>query len=429
MSGDNIAVKAYGGLTRLLSPFLPLLLKRRAAKGKEDPKRIPERLGHASVPRPHGHLVWLHGASVGETTMLLPLIERILEEPKTHVLLTSGTVTSAELMAQRLPDRAIHQFAPLDSPRAVKRFLRHWSPDVALWAESEIWPNMMRYTRRYGTPAALINARMSDQSLWRWRKNGLKNARSVFSNFNLILAANETTASGLSTILERPVPLIGNLKNAAPALPAAKAALSPLYAQIGDRPVWCAASTHKGEDELIIAAHKTVLAAHPKALLILVPRHPERGADVAALVNDAGLGCALRSADDTITAATRIYVMDTIGELGIAFRLSKLTVMCGSLKLGLSGHNPLEPARLGNAVLSGVHVSSFKDTYDAMFKSGAMPITNPNGLGDAISALFSAPPALKTAQKLAKEFADSQDGVLDVLWDRLAPIMPPRDKG
>jgi len=192
---DTFAIKAYSGLTRVLSPLLPLYLRRRAAKGKEDKARLGERFGHASQPRPEGHLIWLHGASVGETTMLLPLIDKILERPKTHVLLTSGTVTSAELMAKRLPERAIHQYVPADTPGAVKRFLRHWKPDLALWAESEIWPNLIRGAKGSGIPLALINARMSDRSITRWRKHGIKNAKSVFGSFDLILAGNKSTAS------------------------------------------------------------------------------------------------------------------------------------------------------------------------------------------------------------------------------------------
>jgi len=182
---DTLGIKAYGVLTRVLTPFLPLYLKWRMTKGKENPARLSERYGKASVPRPNGNIIWMHGASVGETTMLLPLIDRILKDPNNHVLLTSGTVTSAELMAKRLPDRAIHQFVPVDTSKAVTKFLGHWQPDLALWAESEIWPNLIRLTKRRGVPLALVNARMKARHqqrplcLWQFRQNPRRHRTNV----------------------------------------------------------------------------------------------------------------------------------------------------------------------------------------------------------------------------------------------------------
>lgn len=418
---DTFAVKAYSGLTRVLAPLLPFYLNRRAAKGKEDKVRLSERFGHASQPRPKGHLIWLHGASVGETTMLLSLIDRILEQPDTHVLLTSGTITSAELMAKRLPERAIHQYVPADTPSAVKRFLAHWKPNAALWAESEIWPNLIRGAKRSGIPVALINARMSDRSIVRWKKHGVKNAKSVFGKFGLILAGNESTAKGLSDLLGRDIPMLGNLKNAAPPLPADGAELTSLRKLIGKRIVWCAASTHAGEDGIMLAAHKALLNSHKDALLILIPRHPERGDDVANLID---IPFARRSLGENIAKDTQVYIMDTIGELGLAFRLSGVTVVGGAFLEGFSGHNPLEPARLGNAVLSGPYVSSFQDTYTAMIDHGAALCVATDALTQALTVLISNPSALAKTQKLAESFADNQDSVLDAVWERLEPLMP-----
>ena len=419
---DTLLIKAYSGLTRLMSPLLPHYLKRRAAKGKEDKARLKERLGYASRERPEGHLIWLHGASVGETMMLLPLINRILERPNTHILLTSGTVTSAELMAKRLPERAIHQYVPADTPAAVERFLDHWKPDAALWAESEIWPNLIRLTKKRGIPMALINARMSEASILRWKKHGVKNAKSVFGNFDLILAGNESTATGLSDLLERDIPMLGNLKNAAPPLPVDEAELTHLRKLIGKRPVWCAASTHVGEEKYFVDAHEEVQKQHPAALLIAVPRHPGNSGYVPVIPEAKKF--AIRSQGGIPNEKTDIYVMDTIGELGLAFSLSDITFMGGSLLKELSGHNPLEPARLANTVLSGPYVASFQETYTAMIDHGAALCVAPDALTKAVAVLISNSSALAKTQKLAKDFADNQDSVLDAVWERLEPIMP-----
>ena len=230
-------IRAYSGLTKVIAPALPFWLKRRAVKGKEDPARQGERFGISSLPRPDGQLFWMHGASVGEVTMLLPLIDKVLAEyPSAHVLVTSGTTTSAELMAKRLPERAFHQYIPLDTPKAVSAFLDHWIPSMALWAESEIWPNLILQTKARNIPMALINARMSEKSLQGWSKRR-KSAESLFGYFDVILAGDERTANGLSKILGTSVENIGNLKNAAPALTFDPNELSQLKENIGKRPI------------------------------------------------------------------------------------------------------------------------------------------------------------------------------------------------
>ena len=416
-------IRAYSGFTRLLAPVLPIWLKRRALKGKEDAARQGERFGQASMPRPQGQLFWMHGASVGEVTMLLPLIDKVLTEyPKAHVLVTSGTVTSANLMQKRLPERALHQYIPLDTPKAVNGFLDHWKPDLALWAESEIWPNLITQTKARGIPMALINARMSGKSIQGWGKRR-KSALALFGCFDAILAANEDTANRLSGLLGREIESAGNLKDAAPALPVNADEVAKLKAQIGERPVWCAASTHKGEEEIILAAHKELRLTHPDALLVLAPRHPERRDEVFRLVGTDSTK--IRSIGDIIEADTDVYLFDTIGEMGLAHSLSDITFVCGSLVKGLMGHNPLEPARLRNAVLTGAHISSFADTYMSMIAfDAAQRILSPTKVGQAVSDLFSNPEDLAKAQKLAYDFAQSRDAVLDFVWDKLAPILP-----
>lgn len=416
-------IRAYSGLTKLLAPILPLWIKRRALKGKEDPARQAERFGQASIARPIGQLFWMHGASVGEVTMLLPLIDKVLAEyPAAHVLVTSGTTTSAELMAKRLPARAFHQYIPLDTPKAVNAFLDHWNPDLALWAESEIWPNLLLQTNARNTPMALINARMSEKSVQGWFKRR-KSAQVLFGCFDVILAGDEATANGLSWLLGKEIESAGSLKEAAPALLVDTAILETLKTQIGDRPVWCAASTHKGEEEIILAAHEEIRANHPDALLILALRHPERRNDIAPLLTTTPH--TLRTDGGAMTPATSVMVLDTIGEMGLAYSLSDLTFVCGSLISGLMGHNPLEPARLNNAVLTGAHISSFADSYMSMIAfDAAQRILSPTMIGSAVSELFSDPTKLAQQQRRALDYAKSRNAVLEFLWGKLTPVLP-----
>ena len=416
-------IRAYSGLTKLIAPILPLWLKRRALKGKEDPQRQGERFGEASITRPAGQLFWMHGASVGEVTMLLPLIDKVLEHyPTAHVLLTSGTTTSAELMAKRLPERAFHQYIPLDTPKAVAAFLDHWKPDMVLWAESEIWPNLLLQTKARNIPMALINARMSEKSVQGWFKRR-QSAQSLFGCFDIILAGDDATANGLSWLLGKEVISAGSLKETAPILPVNAKDLSALKKQIGSRPVWCAASTHKGEEEIILAAHKEICAKHPNALLILALRHPERRKDVTPLLSKTPH--ILRKGGHTIKPSTSVMVFDTIGEMGLAYSLSDVTFVCGSLIDGLMGHNPLEPARFSNAVLTGAHISSFADSYMSMIAfDAAQRILSPKMVGAAVNALFTDPDALARQQKLAFDYAQSRNAVLEFVWEKLEPVLP-----
>ncbi len=286
---------AYRGLSALAPPALRLLLKRRLARGKEDAARLGERMGIAGRPRPAGPLVWLHAASVGESLSTLPLIERVLARvPGAHVLVTTGTVTSARLMAERLPPRAFHQFVPLDAATWVARFLDHWRPDLALWIESELWPNLLRETNARGLPAVLVNARMTERSFRGW-KRWPGAARGLLGAFRLVLAQNETYAGRFRALGAARVAVAGNLKYAAPPLPADQAKLEALRAAIGGRPVWLAASIHPGEEEAVADA-QTRLKHAAGALGIVVPRHPEKGAIMAAAIRARGLAATLRSA-------------------------------------------------------------------------------------------------------------------------------------
>ncbi len=424
---ETALIRSYRGLTRLAEPLLPFWIKQRALKGKEDPKRQGERFGYASIERPGGKIIWLHGASVGECMMFLPIVNRILEfYPTASLLITSGTVTSAEVMQKTLPIRAYHQYVPLDSPIAVSRFLDFWKPDMAIWAESEIWPNLIQGTRKRDIPMALINARISTKSLESWGKRKAS-AKALFGNFDKILAANEETANGLTWLLDMEIESAGNLKDAARPLEVDEPQLKKYQKMIGKRPVWCAASTHEGEDILILEAHKQVLETLPEALLILAPRHPDRRASVMGDMKIAGLNYSTLSLNERIGARTKVLLIDTIGDMGLAYRLSQISFVCGSLIDGLSGHNPLEPARLKNAILCGAHISSFADTYMSMFVfNAAERVLNPKMIGQKVTEYFNNPDEIAERTEQSYKFAIGRDAVLDYIWDELTPLFDKR---
>lgn len=413
---------AYRRLMLILEPFAGFILQRRVKSGKEDETRIGERKGIASMSRPSGTLVWMHGASVGETSMLLPLIERMLEDdPTLHILVTSGTMTSARMMAERLPPRAFHQMVPLDGPNFVARFLTHWQPDLAVWAESEIWPNLVLQTKKSRAKMALINARMSQNSVDRWRKKR-RFARQIFSKFDIILPADTLTHNALKFLGGNVVSQIGNLKTAAPALEFDAKDSARLKNAIGHRPVWLAASTHGPEEATILEAHISGPGRRADALLIWVPRHPERGAEIVELCAEHEI--AIRSRGELPTDTTSIYIMDTLGEMGLALDLAQIAFVGGSLHDSLMGHNPLEPARAGVPILTGPHVASFTDLYTEFFNhKAAMRVTSAKKLEKSVMALLKDPIAARQMAGRAKLLAEESEGVLAYTLARLRALL------
>jgi 3-deoxy-D-manno-octulosonic-acid transferase len=355
------ALALYRGAWSIASAVAPLLLRARARRGKEDLARIGERRGRASRPRPDGTLVWVHGASVGESIAALPLIEAMLERPNRHVLVTTGTVTSAQLMAQRLPPRAFHQYVPLDSAQSVRRFLDHWRPNLALFIESELWPNLILEASARAVPMALINARMSERSFKGWRRAGAL-AKLLLSSFEECLAQDESTASRLAALGAKSVTVAGGLKADAPPLPVEETTLAEFKAAVGARPIFLAASTHPGEDRFLLDVANKLRMSHADALTVLVPRHPPRGREIERAAVERGFAVRRRSAGSLPSPNTEIYVADTLGELGLFYRAAPFAFLGGSL-IEHGGQNPLEPARLGRAVLTGPYTHNFAETF------------------------------------------------------------------
>jgi 3-deoxy-D-manno-octulosonic-acid transferase len=411
-----------------LAPLLPLHLRRRAARGKEVPDRIPERYGHRAA-RPAGRLLWLHAASVGETVSILPMLPPLLaRDPALAVLVTTGTVTSATLFAQRLPaalaPRVLHRFVPLDVPRWVARFLDGWRPDAAVFVESELWPNLIAGAAARGVPLALVNGRMSRRSA-RWWGRAPGFAREVLAAFRLVLAQSEADAARLRA-LGAGATCWGNLKYAAPPLPADGAELARLAALVGDRPVWLAASTHPGEEGAVLAAHRRLAAAHPGLLTVIVPRHPDRGADVAALAGD--LPVARRSEGADPAAGVAVYVADTLGELGLFYRLARLAFVGGSL-VPHGGQNPLEPARLGCPVLAGPHTWNFAEIVAQLEAAGGLARVAPGAdpaaaLAEVVSAMLTSPDRGRAQAEAALGVAADEAGLPDRIAEALLALLP-----
>jgi 3-deoxy-D-manno-octulosonic-acid transferase len=345
----------------------PSVLRRRVKRGKEDAERISERTGVPSRARPEGTLVWIHGASVGESLAVLPLVTALLEKPNRHVLVTTGTVTSAKLMAERLPARAIHQYVPIDSGDSVRRFLEHWRPDLALFVESELWPNLILETRQRGVPLALVNARLSARSFRGWRY-APRLARRILWSFDACLAQDAGIAGRLTSLGAREVRISGSLKADAPPLPVDDAALAAFRAKLGGRPVFLAASTHPGEDALILEAARGIIATRPDVLTLIAPRHPKRGPEIEALALARGLSVSRRAAGALPEPAHQVYVADTLGEMGLFYRAAPFAFLGGSL-VPHGGQNPLEPARLETAILSGPHIENFEEIFRVLLNA------------------------------------------------------------
>ena len=356
----------YRTVTALAAPPLALWLRARARRGKEIPSRLPERRGIASARRPSGKLAWFHGASVGEALSLLPIVARV-RAAGWQVLVTTGTVTSAALLAERLPPGCIHQFVPLDRTAWTRAFLDHWKPDLVLWTESELWPNILTEIGRRATPLILLNGRLSDKAFRGWQR-WPRFANDVMRPFTVVLAQSALDGERFAALGARDVRTLGNIKLAAAPLPADETNLAALRRDIGERPVWLAASIHPGEDTIIAQAAAALKARIPNLLTVIVPRHADKARGMAG--NMTGLHCALRSETRNIGADVDIYIADTMGELGLFFRLCDTVFMGKSLAVG-GGQNPAEPALIGCALILGPDMSNFREITAELVEAGA----------------------------------------------------------
>jgi 3-deoxy-D-manno-octulosonic-acid transferase len=403
-----MTLRVYRKLSYAMVPLSPALISRRLKLGKEDPARFGERRGMSADVRPAGPLVWIHGASVGEVLAAAALIER-LRALNLRILLTSGTVTSAAIVAKRFPADVIHQYVPYDSPRYVARFLDHWRPSLALFIESDLWPNLILSSAARRLPMVLINGRMSQRSFPRWQRvQGTISA--LLGKFDVCLGS-------------RNVVVTGNLKLDVPAPPADANKLDMLMSMTRGRPVVLAASTHPGEEEILTETHKSLAGFFPKLLTVIVPRHPDRGEAIARMISASGLNPTLRSHEDLPTATTDIYVADTMGELGLFYRLAPIVFMGGSL-VEHGGQNPIEAIKLGASVIHGPHVFNFTDVYEALDAAGgARRADTQEALVKQFGQMLADPEAREAVLTASERVVGQLGGALERTLSALEPYL------
>jgi 3-deoxy-D-manno-octulosonic-acid transferase len=416
-----MTLRVYRKLSSAMVPLAPALINRRLKLGKEDPARVGERRGMSGDVRPHGPLVWIHGASVGEVLAAAALIEK-LRALNLRILLTSGTVTSATIVAKRFPADVIHQYVPYDSPRYVARFLDHWRPSLALFIESDLWPNLILASAARRLPMVLINGRMSPRSFPRWRRVSAT-ISALLGRFDVCLAQSQLDADRFAALGSRNVVTTGNLKLDVPAPPADPAKLERLMSMTRGRPIVVAASTHPGEEEILTGAHRTLAGFFPSLLSVIVPRHPDRGNAIARTIAAAGLRAGLRSREELPTAATDIYVADTMGELGLFYRLAPIVFMGGSL-VEHGGQNPIEAVKLGASIVHGPNVFNFTDVYDALDKAGgARRADSQEALVKQLGRLLADPRAREASVAASERVVEQLGGALDRTLAALEPYL------
>jgi 3-deoxy-D-manno-octulosonic-acid transferase len=419
-----LAFAVWRMAARALTPIVRLVLQKRLDRGKESALRIGERLGRPVLARPEGPLLWLHAASVGESISVLPLLERIRQQrPNLNLLVTTGTVTSAELMAERLPPGAFHQFSPVDLPDAVDSFLDHWRPDFVIWIESELWPTTLRTLRSRSVPTVLVNGRMSPRSYRRWRLAPWL-IRPMLRCFDAVLAQSPVDGERFRVLGAGRVTAPGNLKLSAPPLAVIADVHDRMRATLAGRPVWLAASTHPGEEQIATAVHQALSPRHPDLLTLIVPRHPGRGPELAQQLANSGLSVALRSAADDLLPETEIYIADTLGELGLWYRLADVVLMGGSFARR-GGQNPLEPARLDCAIILGPDTSNFSGIAAGLLKAGGCTVVHTaDELGMAVERLlFTDRNGAAALARNAKAWVAGEDQVLDRVCAELEPAL------
>lgn len=423
--GPTPLYRFYRTATRALVPLAWASVSRKLRRHGVATERMQERLGHASLPRPAAPVIWFHAASVGESLSVLSLITRMGQRlPDAEFLITSGTATSAELVAKRLPPRTRHQFAPLDAPGPVGRFLDHWRPAAGLFVESELWPNMLVMARERGARLALVNARLSEASVRGWQRRA-ETARFLLSRFDLLMAQSTRTARDLISMGAPPARVVAgfNLKASAAAPPVDLIALKRARDGLAGRPAWIASSTHSGEEEVVLAAQNRLLRGRRDLCLVLVPRHPERGDEVESTIRAAGLTLSRRSQGEEIGPRTQVYLADTLGETGTWYALSPI-VFLGATLVPKGGHNPYEPAMSGCAIMAGPYRDNAADAYDGLAHAGGLAdVTDAETLARQVTLWLDDADALEAARAAAKAHAESLDTALDEVVEKLCTAL------
>jgi 3-deoxy-D-manno-octulosonic-acid transferase len=427
----------YRKSMRFGTPVINRVLSSRLRKGKEHAERINERRGIPSLPRPSGSLIWVNVVSVGEAQSMLILINRLLaENPMLHILVTSVTTTSASLLSERLPERAFHQFTPVDHPDWIRRFLDHWRPDLILWAESELWPNMLHLINKRHIPCALINAHMSPRSHRNWSLLP-KVAEKIVNCFSLILAQTEQDADFYKDLGARAVTVTGNIKYSAQPLPVIAQDFKDLQDAINGRPTWLYASSHADEEVIAADIHKNLSQKIPNLLTIVAPRHPQRRDEISMKLEKQDVSFMLRGEIKNLpTPSHGLYVVDTMGELGLLYRVCPITIIgrCFSNDGG-GGHNPLEAALLSCAVIQGPKVQNLQEIFDDMSAANAsLRVQTPDELESVLLEYLTHTDKLTALRTRTLSYATTKTHVLEDILFELEPLflranlLPPKIK-
>ncbi len=416
-------LSAYRMFGSAAYPFMGPYIAYRASRGKEERKRRSERYGKTTIARPQGPVIWAHAASVGETVAIAPLVERIIATG-IHVIMTTGTVTSAGIVAEQLGDRVIHQYAPLDLQPAVNHFLDHWKPDLAIGCESEIWPATVLSLGNRHIPHVLVNGRLSDRSFAAWRKRPAL-AEALFENFAHVVAQSDLDGERFRALGARPVTVSGNLKVDTTLPPVDSTVLAALKRQIGGRAAWAAISTHDGEEAIATEVHQMLKTRHDDVVTIIVPRHPHRVEAIEAMLAEKGLKVAKRSSGAPIDADTDVFLGDTIGEMGLYLQLANIAFIGNSITTQ-GGHNPMEPAMMGVAVLTGHNVQNFRDAFQRLIKNGgARVVKDRNMLAGAVNFLLTNPDSIDAMAEAGARAVKDMSGALDRTITALEPFIQP----
>ena len=410
----------YNNIIRILYPLvIRSYIQKRIEIGKEDTKRFNERIGRPTKERPEGKLIWFHGASVGESVSMLPLINRLLETSEdTHVMVTTGTTTSAEIMGKRLPERAFHQYITIDNPAFTKRFVKYWQPDLVLWFESDFWPAMLSTIKKKNIPLILVNGRISNKSFKRWQQFDFI-CKELLGCFTFCLGQSEEDAYRLRVLGAKNSACLGNLKFAGLPIPVDEEKKAEITKQIGNRRIFCISSTHENEEYLLGKHCKRLFEKHPDVLVLIAPRHPQRGEEIKKQLTDLGLTVSLRSANEKITAKTQVYIADTIGELGIWYGISPIVFIGGSL-VPHGGQNFMEPSRLKDAVIVGPYMHNFTEAMQRAQKANAIiQVNDAEEVMDTVIQLFDNKDLLEAKQSLAYNWASGEAKVLDGIVEKV----------
>lgn len=417
----------YNIFLTILTPFIYLYILLRIFKGKEDPKRIKERFGFYKKSFNEGGVIWFHAASLGEAVSVLMLVEKLTASfPKCNFLFTSGTINSARVLGQRLPKNVIHQYIPIDKKAYVNRFLNHFKPDVGIFVESELWPNLIVESSKRNIELILVNAKLSDKSYKKATKHK-ELYKLLFSKFSLVMAQSQEYKEKLTHFVENNLVVIKNLKFDANPLKADAIEVGNYLNQLRDRKIFLAVSTHEGEEQIIINTHRKLKEKFKNLVTIICPRHPIRTKSIEKIIEKAGLNYALRTNTKSISASVDIYVANTVGELGLFFRISEFCLVGGSLVPNVGGHNPIEPAKLNLAVLSGSYVENFKEIYEEMQRANAVTmVANEDDLVQKVDDFLSNKVLLKSMVSASFKYAHEKSGGTKEVLKMILPILQKR---